>query len=79
MSATDNSQNIFKKKAQKECIDEQKLCYIASKVAIWDHFGISQDKYLILDKNEKIKMLNEFYKKLVLVYFGHGKNGSFFV
>ena len=66
---------LFNKKAQEECIDEQKLCYIASKVAIWDHFCIPQDQYLALDKNEKLKILHEYYKKLVPVYFGHGKNG----
>ena len=78
MSATVNSQSIFNKKAQEECVDEQKLCNVASKVAIWDHFGILQAQYLALDTNEKLKILDEYYKKLVPAYFGDGKNGSFF-
>ena len=78
MWATENSQSIFNKKPQEECIDKQKLCYIASKVAIWDHFCIPQDQHLALDKNEKLKTLHEYYKKLVPVYFGDGKNGSYF-
>ena len=74
----ENLLRIFEeKKAQEERIDEQKLRYLASKVAIWDHFGI-QAHYLALDTNEKSQMLNEYYKKLVPVYFGDGKNGSFF-
>ena len=78
MWATVNSQSIFSKKAQEECVDEQKLCNVASKVAIWDHFGIPQAQYLALDTKEKLKMLDEYYKKLVPAYFGDGKNGSFF-
>ena len=75
----ENSQSIFEKKAQEECIDEQKLCYLASKVAIWDHFCIPRDYYLALDTNEKSKMLNEYYKKLIPLYFKYGKDGSFFL
>ena len=67
------------KKAQEECIDEQKLRYIDSKIAIWDLFGIPQAHYLGLDTNKKSKMLNEYYKKLVPVYFGDGKNDLFFL
>ena len=70
--------SIFEKKQQEEVIDEQKLHYLASKVAIWDHFGILQPHYLALDTNEKSKMLSEYYKKLLLVYFGDGKNDTFF-
>ena len=44
---------IFEKKQQEEVIDEQKLCYLASKVDIWDHFGIPQAHYLALNTNEK--------------------------
>ena len=51
---------IFEKKQQEEVIDEQKLRYLASKVAIWDHFGIPQAHYLALDANEKSKMLSEY-------------------
>ena len=70
---------IFGKKLQEEVIDEQKLHYLASKVAIWDHFGIPQAHYLALDTNEKSKMLSKYYKKLLPVYFGDGKNNTFFV
>ena len=69
----------FEKKAQEECIDEHKLRYPASKVAIWDHFSIPQAHYLALDTNEKSKMLYEYYKKLVPAYFKDGKDGSFFL
>ena len=74
-----NLLNIFEKKAQEECIDEQKLRYSASKIAIWDNFGIPQAHCLGLDTNEKLKMLNEYYKKLVPVYFWDGKNDLFFL
>ena len=70
--------SIFEKKPQEEVIDEQKLRYLASKVAIWDHFGIPQAHYLALDKTEKSKMLSEYYKKLIPLYFGDGKNYTFF-
>ena len=40
---------------------------------------ILQDHYLVQDTNEKSKMLNEYYKKLVSVYFGDGRDSSFFL
>ena len=64
-------------KPQEEVIDEQKLRQLASKVAISDHFGIPQAHYLALDKNEKSKMLNEYYNKLLPIYFVDGKNYIF--
>ena len=70
---------IFEKKQQEEVIDEQKLRYLASKVAIWDHFGIPQAHYLALDTSEKFEMLSEYYKKLLPVYFGDDKNDTFFL
>lgn len=55
--------SIFETKPQEECVlEEQELRYLASKAAIWDHFGIPQAHYLALDTNEKSKMLNEYYK-----------------
>ena len=60
-----------------EIIDETKLRYIASQISICNFFGISQANYLTLSKDEKSRMFNEYYKKLVLKYFG-SKN-SFFV
>ena len=59
-----------KKKTQEKVIDEQKLRYLASRVAIWDHFCIPQAHYLALDTNEKSKMLSQYYKELLVVYFG---------
>ena len=56
--------SIFEKR-QEEVIDKQKLRHLASKVAIWDNFGIPQSHNLALDKNEKSKMLNECYNKLL--------------
>ena len=69
---------VFGKKLWEEVIDEENFHYLASKVAIWDHFGIPQAHYLALDTNEKSKMLHEYYKKLLPVYFGNGKNNTFF-
>ena len=51
---------IFGKKLREEVIDEENFHYLASKVAIWDHFGIPQAHYLALDTNEKSKMLHEY-------------------
>ena len=59
-------------------IDEGKLRQIATRVAIWDHFDISGSYYLALDKDEKSKMLHEYYKKLVPIYCQMGKNFLFF-
>ena len=70
---------IFEKKQQEEVIDEQKLCYLASKVDIWDHFGIPQAHYLALNTYEKSKMLSEYYKKLLPVYLGDGQNDTYFL
>ena len=58
-------------------IDEQKLCYIASQITIWDYFNIPKADYLTLDKNEKSRMLGEYYNTFVLKYFG-GKKIYFF-
>ena len=70
--------SILEQKEQplQECIDEQKLRFIASKVSIWDFFGIPQAHYLTLDKPEKSRMLGEYYSKLVPQHFG-GKNNFF--
>ena len=65
----ENLLSVFEK-PQEEVIEEQKLRHLALKVAIWDHSGIPQAHYLALDKNEKAKMLNEYYIKLLPVYFG---------
>ena len=54
-----------KTRTARENHHEQKLCYIASQVSIWDYFGISQANYLALDKNEKSRMFSEYYNKLV--------------
>ena len=57
--------------------DEQKLRNIASKISIWDYY-VPQANYLALDKNEKSRMFSDYYKNLVLKYFG-GKEIYFFV
>ena len=69
--------NVFKK-PQEEVINKLKLCHLASKVAIWDHFGISQAHYFALNKDEKSKMLNKYYNNLLPIYFKDGKNYIFF-
>ena len=63
-----------KQQPQEECIDADKLHFIASKISFWDFFRISQAQYLVFDKTEKSRMLNEYYSKLVVKYFGDGKN-----
>ena len=50
-------------------IDEGELCQMATIKAIWDYFGISQMDYLVLDTNQKLKMIAKFYQKLLLRYF----------
>ena len=69
----ENLRRVFEK-PREEVIDEQKLHHLASKVAIWDHFGIPQAHYLALNKNEKSKMLNKCYNNLLPIYFKDGKN-----
>ena len=44
--------SVFEK-PREEVIDEPKIRRLASKVAIWNHFGIPQSHNLALDKNEK--------------------------
>ena len=61
-----------------QCIDAEKLKYIASKISIWDYFSIPRLQYLVLDDAEKSRMLKEYYRKLVTKYFGTGKNFSWF-
>ena len=68
--------NILEEKepvSEEPIIGEQKLCYIASKIFIWDFFGIPQANYLALDKNEKVRMFSDYYKNLVFKYFGEKK------
>ena len=57
-----------------QCIDTEKLKYIASQIAIWNYFSIPRAQYLALNDAEKSRMLNEYYRKLVTKYFGTGKN-----
>ena len=46
--------SILEEKLQpEECIDAEKLCYISSKISIWDYFYIPRGHYLTLDKAEK--------------------------
>ena len=62
-----------------QCINAEKLKYIASKISIWDYFSVPRLQYLALDNAEKSRMLNEYYRKLVTKYFGKGKNFSDFL
>ena len=68
-STMNNFLSILKQNQQppEEIIDEQKLCYIASLISIWDFFAISQANYLVSDKNAKSKMLGEYYIAFFLV------------
>ena len=71
--------SILEQKQQppEETIDDQKLCYIASQVSIWDYYGVPQANYLALEKNKKIKNLEWLYQDLVFKYSG-GKKVYFF-
>ena len=64
---------------QDQCIDAEKLKYIASKISIWDYFSIPRAQYLALNDAEKSRVLNDYYQKLVTKYFGISKNFSWFV
>lgn len=44
---------------------KEKLRYIASEITVWDFFGIPQSTYLAYSNDEKLRMVNEYYKKLV--------------
>ena len=57
-----------KQPVPKETVDEEKLRFIASKISIWDFFGIPQNNYLVLSKDEKSRMFKDYYNKLVLKY-----------
>ena len=72
----ENFLSIFEQKEEVK-IDEEKLRFLATKVDIWDHFGITRSQQLSLDTDQKTKMLKEYYKKLVAVYFGDGKKNAF--
>ena len=70
-STMDRFLNILREKqpTPEEIVDEEKLRFIASKISIWDFFGIPQTNYLALSKDEKSRMFNDYYEKLVLKYF----------
>ena len=74
----DHFLNILEEKQPEKIIDETKLRYIALQISIWDFFGIPQADYLAFSMDKKWRMFSEYYKKLVLKYFG-GKNISFFL
>ena len=57
-------------------IDEEKLKFICSKHAVWDHFKISKQEYNSRTDSEKMQMLTRFYTELEPVYFGNGKKIS---
>ena len=57
-------------------IDEEKLKFICSKHAIWDHFKIFKKEYNSCTDSEKMQMLTRFYTDLEPVYFGNCKKIS---
>ena len=62
-----------KQPVPEEIVNEGRPRFIASKFSIWHFFGLSQTNYLALSNYEKSRMFKDYYKKLVLKYFG-GKN-----
>lgn len=64
-------------KSQEIHIGEEKLRFVATKLNIWDHFGITRSQYVSLNSDEKSRMLQGYYKNLMPVYFGYGKKSTF--
>lgn len=64
--------SIFEEKQDIE-IDENKLRYMASKIAIRDFFGIPSSQYFSLSTEAKSKMLRDYYLKNLVIYFDQGK------
>ena len=74
----DNFLNILEENQQQDqCIDAERRKYIASQIIIWDYFSIARAQCLLLNDAEKLRMLNEYYRKLVTKYFGAGNNFFF--
>lgn len=55
-------------------IDAEKLRFLASKVDIQDHFGITRSQQVSLNAGEKSNMLKGYYKSLSQVYFSVRKH-----
>ena len=55
-----------KQPVPEEIVDKLRHRFIASKISIWDFFGLPQTNYLALSKDEKSRMFKDYYKKLVL-------------
>ena len=72
--------SILKEKlpVSEKIVDQEKLRFIASKISIWDFFGLPQSNYLTLSKDKKLRMFKDYYKKLVLKCFGDEKYIYFF-
>ena len=72
--------NILKEPQPKpeENTDEEKLRRIASKISIWDFYGILQANYLAFSKEEKMRMSKEFYNKSVSKFYAIGEPTLFF-
>ena len=65
---------------QQDDFDAENVCFINSKISIWDFYGISQATYLSYSVEEKSKMFKEYYLKLLEKYYGStGKKKLFFV
>ena len=57
-------------------INDEKLKFICSKHAIWDHFKIFKQEYNSCTDSKKMQMLTRFCIDLEPVYFGNGKKIS---
>ena len=49
---------------QAEKIDEAKFVSFMKECPIWDYFKISQSSYLSIPKEEKSKMISDYYKSM---------------
>ena len=67
-------ENLLRIEEKKEVnTDKEKLRFIATKVNIWDHFGITRSQYVSLSAEKNLKVLKTYYKYLAPVYFDDNK------
>ena len=79
-AAMDHFLNILEEPQPKseETTDEQKLRHIASKISIWDFYGILQATYLAYPKEEKTRMFKEYYNRSFSKFYGTRNPTLFF-
>ena len=66
--------SLLEKPQPEAIVDERKLKYFISKapVTIWDYFSFTEQAYESSSVEEKLSMLNRYYKALYEKYCGSG-------